>query len=322
MIIYFYSNKPKAGKSLILSAFSNLLTEKNIKNIAIKPIFDPSSKDDSETQSNFNELLSQKTLFKSQSASTKQTNNDLKEFISNIENLDKKYKVVLVEVDSNASIDFNSELPDGNSIHILVNEFSTTANLKHINSYKNLDWIIYNKVPRYRSTYIESKIIPKLKLQSKKIIASIEESRLLNSNSIQEIKLFLNGTYIVEENTGNIIESFLIGTPRMDSGKHYYKYHKNPAVIVRSDRPDIQMSAIYQDVKCLILAGESKIADYVLYEAEVREIPVIQVEENTIDTANKINQISKITNPFHDYKIEAITKTLKDQINLDTILSI
>jgi BioD-like phosphotransacetylase family protein len=322
MIIYFYSNKPRAGKSLILSAFSNLLTKKNIKNIAIKPIFDPSSKDDSETQSNFNELLAQNTQFQSQSASIKQTKNDLKEFVSEIQNLNKKYKVVLVEVASNASIDFNSELPDSNSIHILINEFATTANIKHINSYKNLDWIIYNKVPKYRSNYIQSTIIPKLKLESKKVIASIPESRLLNSNSINEINLFLNGTYIVEENTENIIESFLIGTPTMDSGKHYYNYHKNPAVIVRSDRPDIQMSALYQDVKCLILAGKSKIADYVIYEAEVREIPLIQVDSNTIDTANQINLISKITNPFHRHKMEAITKTLNDQINLDTILSI
>ena len=41
MIINFYSDKQNAGKSLILSAFSHLLTVKNIKNIAINPIFKP-----------------------------------------------------------------------------------------------------------------------------------------------------------------------------------------------------------------------------------------------------------------------------------------
>ena len=56
MIIYFYSNKPKAGKSLILSAFSYLMSEKNIKNIAINPILNNSLNDTQQTQSNFNEL--------------------------------------------------------------------------------------------------------------------------------------------------------------------------------------------------------------------------------------------------------------------------
>ena len=53
MIIYFYSNKPKAGKSLILSAFSYLMSEKNIKNIAINPILNNSLNDMEQTQSNF-----------------------------------------------------------------------------------------------------------------------------------------------------------------------------------------------------------------------------------------------------------------------------
>ena len=79
----------------------------------------------------------------------------------------------------------------------------------------------------------------------------------------------------------------------MDSGKEYYKSQTNPAVIVRADRPDIQMAAIYQDVSCLIVTGDSIPADYSIYEAQEREIPIIAVKSNTIETAKNINKIAK-----------------------------
>ena len=68
MIIYFYSNKKKAGKSLILSAFSLLLSNNKIKNIAIKPIFNNSSKDDINTQAHLNKILNQQVLIQFLSA--------------------------------------------------------------------------------------------------------------------------------------------------------------------------------------------------------------------------------------------------------------
>ena len=90
MIIYFYSNKKKAGKSLILSAFSLLLSNNKIKNIAIKPIFNNSSKDDINTQAHLNKILNQKTSFKPRAITdikSKKANSNL---MSEINNLDKK----------------------------------------------------------------------------------------------------------------------------------------------------------------------------------------------------------------------------------------
>ena len=101
MIINFYSNKQNAGKSLILSAFSHLLTVKNIKNIAINPILNISSKDTDQTQLNLNDLLEQKTNFKSHDIKDINTKSKIDKLINEIENLDSKYKVVLVEIPNN-----------------------------------------------------------------------------------------------------------------------------------------------------------------------------------------------------------------------------
>ena len=321
MIINFYSNKQNAGKSLILSAFSHLLTVKNIKNIAINPILNISSKDKDQTQSILNDLLKQKTNFKSHDIKDINTKSKIDKLVTEIENLDSKYKVVLVEIPNNIpnGLTFNSK--NKKIKNLLINEFSNSGNVKNTKNFNDLDWIIYNKVPKYKSTFVDSKIKPKLKSDQNKIIATIPENRKLNSLTIEQINILLDGEYIIEKNTNRLIENYLIGTPRMDSGKHYYSSYDNAAVIIRTDRPDIQMSAIYQDVQCLILAGTEDIADYVLYEAQEREIPLIKVNTNTIETANKINMINSKTDAFHSEKIKTIANLISNQIDIKNLVS-
>ena len=321
MIIYFYSNKKKAGKSLILSAFSLLLSNKKIKNIAIKPIFNNSSKDDINTQSHLNNILGQKTTFESRSLTDIKSKKEISNLMSEIKNLDKKYKIVLVEVDHELKSNITKEFNDKNTKSILINEFSTRINTKSINEIKNLNGIIYNKIPKYRSTYIKANIEPKLSKQNLNILAEIPEIRTLSAITVNQIKNYLNGEYVVQTNENTLIENFLIGTPAMDSGKEYYSSQTKPAVIARADRPDIQMAAIYQDVKCLIVTGDSIPADYSIYEAQEREIPIIAVKSNTIETAKNINKILDISNPYHNQKIEKLSALISDQIDIKQLIS-
>jgi len=321
MIIYFYSNKKKAGKSLILSAFSLLLSNNKIKNIAIKPIFNNSSKDDINTQSHLNNILRQKTTFESRSLTDIKSKKEISNLMSEIKNLDKKYKIVLVEVDHELKSNITKEFNDKNTKSILINEFSTRINTKSINEIKNLNGIIYNKIPKYRSTYIKANIEPKLSKQNLNILAEIPEIRTLSAITVNQIKNYLNGEYIVQTNENTLIENFLIGTPAMDSGKEYYRSQTRSAVIARADRPDIQMAAIYQDVNCLIVTGDSIPADYSIYEAQEREIPIIAVKSNTIETAKNINKILDIANPYHNQKIEKLSELISDQIDIKQLIS-
>lgn len=321
MIIYFYSNKKKAGKSLILSAFSLLLSNKKIKNIAIKPIFNNSSKDDINTQSHLNNILGQKTTFESRSLTDIKSKKEISNLMSEIKNLDKKYKIVLVEVDHELKSNITKEFNDKNTKSILINEFSTRINTKSINEIKNLNGIIYNKIPKYRSTYIKANIEPKLSKQNLNILAEIPEIRTLSAITVNQIKNYLNGEYVVQTNENTLIENFLIGTPAMDSGKEYYRSQTKPAVIARADRPDIQMAAIYQDVNCLIVTGDSIPADYSIYEAQEREIPIIAVKSNTIETAKNINKILDISNPYHNQKIEKLSELISNQIDIKQLIS-
>ena len=210
MIIYFYSNKKKAGKSLILSAFSLLLSNNKIKNIAIKPIFNNSSKDDINTQAHLNKILNQKTSFEPRAITDIKSKKAISNLMSEINNLDKKYKIVLVEVDQEIKSNITKEFYNNNTKSILINEFSTRLNNKSINEIKNLQWIIYNKIPKYRSTYIKSKIEPKLNKQNINILAEIPEIRTLNAITVDQIKNYLKAEYIVQTEEDPLVDVCLL----------------------------------------------------------------------------------------------------------------
>ena len=109
------------------------MSNNKIKNIAIKPIFNNSSKDDINTQSHLNKILNQKTTFESRSLTDIKSKKEISSLMSEINALDKKYKIVLVEVDHELKSNITKEFNDKNTKSILINEFSTRINTKSIN---------------------------------------------------------------------------------------------------------------------------------------------------------------------------------------------
>ena len=81
------------------------------------------------------------------------------------------------------------------------------------------------------------------------------------------------------------VERFLIGGNIMDNGRTYYGRYANQAVIVRAQRPDIQLASMLPKTRCLVLTGPGDPTEYVKAEARERDIPLLQVFTSTIETA-------------------------------------
>ena len=71
-----------------------------------------------------------------------------------------------------------------------------------------------------------------------------------------------------EEQGDNLVERYLIGANLMDSGDTYFNRVDNKAVIVRGDRPDLQLSALTGPVVGLINTGGHQPVEYLLHEVE------------------------------------------------------
>jgi len=70
-------------------------------------------------------------------------------------------------------------------------------------------------------------------------------------------------------------------------------------VVVRGDRPDIQMAALSGDTSCLILTGGYLPTQYVEYEATETSVPIVCVDDDTHTTLEILSTI-ELTTPFTD----------------------
>ena len=151
-------------------------------------------------------------------------------------------------------------------------------------SIPNLAAIIVNAVPIHR----RDEVARELAGQSVPI-AVIPESRGMLSVTVEQLADHLGGQWVLDPvNIDAPVERFMIGGNIMDEGPTYFGRYANQAVITRVERPDIQMACMSENTKCLVLTGPGEPIEYIKAEALQREIPLIQVRSNTLDTVESL----------------------------------
>ena len=154
--------------------------------------------------------------------------------------------------------------------------------------------VIINGVTRYKMREVESNLAPKLEADGIKVLASIPEDRRLLGMSVEQLAQHLDGRILSwEEKKDNFVEHFLIGGLVLDWGVLYFERFENKAVIVRGDKPDIQMAALGTPTSCIVLTAGQPPIQYVQYEAGQEEVPLIQVDTDTIATAEALESLQE-----------------------------
>ena len=156
-----------------------------------------------------------------------------------------------------------------------------------------LQGVLVNGLTRYLGTEARDNLLPSLKEAGISLVGLIPEDRFMLSVSVDEIRSGLNGRYVVEEGDLNApIEWFQVGAMSLDPGELRFGIYENNAVVVRGDRPDIQMSALNASVSCLVLTGGLEPIEYITYEAGEEEVPVMVVETDTDSTMTALNDVT------------------------------
>jgi BioD-like phosphotransacetylase family protein len=120
-------------------------------------------------------------------------------------------------------------------------------------------------------------------------VAVIPESRSMLTVTVEQLANHLGGQWVLDPvNADAPVERFMIGGNIMDEGPTYFDRYPNQAVITRVERPDIQMASMCDKTCCLVLTGPGEPTEYIKSEALKREVPLIQVRTNTMDTAESL----------------------------------
>ena len=305
--IIIASTKPRIGKTAFVASLSKILSTSN--NIKIGVI---SNKENSNIDyENLKNLLSKnkkcellKDFYKN------------KKLPSSISNKTKS----IIEGTDNIKNNFDlAEETDG--MIILIANYSDQI-IKISKLYKDrLLGVIVNNVSKHRVWNIENQLAPSLSKNKINFLGWIPDDRALLAPRVNEVVSFLEGEYLTEEyNKENLLDNFLIGGLVLDWGPTYFSIHEKSGVIVRGDRPDVQLAALHTEkTKAVFLTKGMKPVEYVYYEADQSKIPLITVPGNTHDVVEKLEDLQQNIEFNHKEKLEYMVNLVEKNISIELI---
>lgn len=182
----------------------------------------------------------------------------------------------------------------------------------------DLAGIIINGVTKFKQNILRQEILPALKQQGLNTLATLPEDRRMLSLTVEEVAEHLEGKILGSNNSnGNLIEYFMVGGWTMDPGKHVFSKRDQKAVIMRYDRPDLQMAALATNPICIILTGGEEPIEYIRNEIKNRAIPAILVRSNTLETMDKLDTIAKQASIYNLQKIKSFRDMFQDNFDFE-----
>lgn len=186
-----------------------------------------------------------------------------------------------------------------------------------------LSGLVINGVTSYRQRDVELGSLAQLRASGTTVFGAIPEDRVMLGVTVQQISEQLGGRWIQDPvNTDACIDRFLLGGNIMDAGHTYYGRYANQAVIVRAERPDIQMACLMEDTKCLVLTGGSEPSDYVKAEAMERDVPLISVTESTLSTAEALAGVLERATPYSQTKVERFGQLMRQNLDMEALSAV
>ena len=307
------STKPRMGKTSLVASIAHILgSESSDIKIGVLPSNENAQKD----IENIKKLLSRKKRcqitqdFFLGSKNKKKSFSDILKSKGIIEGSD--------DVRSNMSL---AEDLDGR-ILLIVNFGDDIINIAK--KYRDrLLGVIVNNVSKHRIWNIENELIPELNNKKIKFLGWIPDERKFLAPSISDVVNHLDGEYVTEKyNDKNLLDNFLIGGLVLDWGPTYFSIHEKTGVIVRGDRPDVQLAALHTEkTKAIFLTKGLKPVEYVFYEAQQSKIPLVVVSGDTHDVAEKLEDLQPKIDFNHKEKLDYMVKLVKGNVDISLIIN-
>ncbi len=146
---------------------------------------------------------------------------------------------------------------------------------------KRLLGILLNKVPQSKLNRLQSDAAKQLGPSGIKLLGIIPEDRTLLALTVAELAEAVQGKILNNaDNSGELIENFMLGALAFDSGVDYFNRKNNKAVILKGDRPDMQLAALQTSTRCMVLSGGILPIPMVALQAKSKNVPLISAAGN------------------------------------------
>jgi BioD-like phosphotransacetylase family protein len=152
--------------------------------------------------------------------------------------------------------------------------------------------VLLNDIPPAFKEELDTLLHPFLESKGIKVLGKIPSDPLMGAIKVADLADRLGGRIITaQDKSERVVENFLIGTMQVENFMTHFRKSKKSAIIVGGDRSDVQLVALEGQCQCLVLTGNLYPNDIIMTRAEVLEVPIVVVRDDTFTVAKKMEAI-------------------------------
>ena len=180
--------------------------------------------------------------------------------------------------------------------------------------------VLINNVDTEQLEEVQNIVKPFLEKQGIAVLGTLPSSSLLRSVSVREIARQLKAKVLCRADRLDwMVESLTIGAMNVNAALEYFRQGENKAVVTAGDRTDLQLAALETSTSCLILTGNIPPQPLILSRAEDLEIPVLEVNLDTLTTVEIVDNAFGRVRLQESIKVECIEKLMAEYFDFDRL---
>ena len=315
-VLYITSQKQNSGKTTLSAALASLLIDRGKVVDIAKPFSENGTLEEGD-RFNLSKLLDRDYSL--------QNEQSLDAVIASIKESSSKHEFVIVEALSSMPVEEQVSFVEEIKAQSLIVSIPSTMDSDADFSSRfgsSVCGVVLNQVSKYAQIQTEHIMHQNLSSHDVHLLGTIPEDRTLLSLSVAQICENLSGQMFGEvQNSESLVEHFMVGGFGMDPGEYSFATRDKKAVVVRGDRPDVQMSALNTDMECFIMTNGMDPIEYIKYEAVEEGVSIMIVQSDTLDTMENISKLQQLAEFDHPDKLSKAKELVSDYVNVEQLLS-
>ena len=206
---------------------------------------------------------------------------------------------------------------------VIVHDYSTQLSTSIAESKKlgkRLLGIVLNKVPRNKISLIKNQSTGELAQAGIKLIGIIPEDRILMTLTVGELAEALQGKILNDaDKSGELVENVMLGALAFDSGLPYFNRKNNKAVILKSDRADIQLAALQTSLRCMVISGGTPPLHTVAQQAAAKKVPLIAAGADIKGLVTALEKVISGSKFNQEKKLPRLMEIMQQSLDLKAI---
>ena len=326
-VLYVTSDERGAGKTALCAALADAMKRRGKRAAVFKPLSEATGAELDPDVAIFSQLLGQPDMdWPYPALDGGLAPKLLKDIRAASKKLLEEHDLLLIEGSSRVSGEDSAQLVDALDAKVLVVaryrpglKGSRLTSWRELHGERLLGFVI-NGLTSHQGAEAGARLLPSMSAEGLVSFGVIPEDRRLLAVSVGQLASDLKGRFITgKEFTGGLVEHFMVGGLGMDNGVDYFALRENKGSIIRGDRPDIQMAALQTPMLCMVLTQGIEPIEYITYEAELEEVPVIVVQTDTLTTMDLLNTVLDGARFDHPAKLERLSELLREHVDLEAI---